>query len=192
MQDENHKRVQEALETISKVKAFAMQTRLVLNTVFSTFKGPVVRPCSQHLNANLSDSWKINSSLLHFFVQIYIFDKDSLQNFELRIEYIFSRLTIFPTVAYTKKLTGKMTGMYIETMNKEGQRKRSLISVSTTSAITKTGGALMTAERGSGLYQESQQAGESERQGSKQLAKANIRQGERCGEGSLYLWRTES
>lgn len=85
-----------------------------------------------------------------------------------------------------------MTGMYIETMSKEGQRKRSLISVSTTSAITKTGGALMTAERGSGLYQESQQAGESERQGSKQLAKANIRQGERCGEGSLYLWRTES
>lgn len=111
MQNENHKRVLETLETISKVKAFAMQTSLVLNTVFSTFKGPVVRPCSQHLNANLSDSWKINSSLLHFFVQIYIFDQDSLQNFELRIEYIFSRLIIFPTVAYTKKLTGKMTEM---------------------------------------------------------------------------------
>lgn len=91
MQDENHKRVQETLETISKVKAFAMQTSLVLNAVLSTFKGPVVRPCSQHLNANLSDSWKINSSLLHFFVQICIFDKDSLQNFELSIKYIFSR-----------------------------------------------------------------------------------------------------
>lgn len=73
-----------------------MQTSLVLNAVLSTFKGPVVRPCSQHLNANLSDSWKINSSLLHFFVQIYIFDKDSLQNFELMLNTFSRVLNRFP------------------------------------------------------------------------------------------------